>query len=192
MLNRRRFFQLSGLAASAGAAGCASSSSSSARGTSRRARLGPGAPRRIIHMVSDGMSMGTLSCADQFARLRNDGRGLTWTRLLADPDTRLALMDMRSLDSLVTDSSAASSSWGSGSRVRNGTLNVSSNNTPLVPLMELFGQAGWRRGLVTTTEITHATPAGFTVSIDDRGKGEQIAEQYLARHLDVYLGGAHN
>jgi alkaline phosphatase len=192
MVNRRRFLQVSSLAASSAAVGCATSTSErSAARASRPARLGRGSPARIIHVVSDGMSLGTLSCADQLARFET-GHGLRWMDLMNDPRAHYALMDMRSLDSLVTDSSAASSSWGCGARVRNGTLNVNSQGAPLAPLMQLFGEAGWKRGLVTTTEITHATPAGFTVSIDDRGKGEDIALQYLERGLDVYLGGANN
>lgn len=190
MFDRRRFLQVSTLAASAGVAGCAHATrkESAAQG-SRPASLGAGAPRRIIHIVADGMSLGTLSCADQLSHVER-GRGLTWFDLFNRPETHTALMDMRSLDSLVTDSAAASSSWGSGARVRNGTLNVTSGGNPLVPLMELFGQAGWKRGLVTTTEITHATPAGFSVSLGDRGEGQQIASRYLELRLDLLLGGA--
>lgn len=194
MLNRRRFLQVSTAAASTG--GVFASSSASARPsrsqrqlTPSPARLGAGAPRRIIHLVADGMSLGTLSCADQLSRLERN-RGLAWIELFNRPEAVTALMDMRSLDSLVTDSAAASSSWGSGSRVKNGVLNVNSTGHALIPLMALFGQAGWKRGLVTTTEITHATPAGFTVAISDRGLGEDIADQYLGRRLDLYLGGA--
>jgi alkaline phosphatase len=193
MLHRRRFLELSTLAASAGAAGCAHSrplaqAQPAPAPTGTPARLGDGAPRRIIHVVADGMSQGTLSCADQLSR-HERGRPLTWIDLLNRPDTRTALMDMRSLDSIVTDSAAASSSWGCGRRVRNGTLNVSSKGRPLLPLMHLFGQAGWKRGLVTTTEITHATPAGFTVCVDSRSDGPEIASHYLTRRLDLLLGG---
>jgi alkaline phosphatase len=98
-------------------------------------------------------------------------------------------MNMRSLNSLVTDSSAASSSWGSGTRIINGVVNQMGNGTPLKTLYELLGQAGWKRGLVTTTEITHATPAGFATSIDSRDKAPKIAEQYLKREVEVLLGG---
>lgn len=189
MLNRRSFLRASSVAASAGALSSPLNAAASPRKNSRAARLGEGYPRRIIHVVADGMSLGTLSCADQLAR-HEQGRGLHWLELVNRPDAHTALMDMRSLDSLVTDSAAAASSWGSGSRVRNGTLNVNSKGTKLSPLHELFGQAGWKRGLVTTTEITHATPAGFTVSVGNRDNGEEIAEQYLARRVDVMLGGA--
>ncbi|MBL9138763.1 MAG: alkaline phosphatase [Verrucomicrobiales bacterium] len=189
MFDRRHFLRISTLAASAGAAKSVAGTPTSTSAAPSPARLGDGAPGRIIHMVADGTSLGTWSCGDQLARLET-GRGLAWFELWRRPEAYTCLMDMRSLDSLVTDSAAASSSWGSGSRVRNGVLNVSSTGKPLIPLMALFGEAGWRRGLVTTTEITHATPAGFTVAVDSRGEGETIAKKYLERKLDVFLGGA--
>ncbi len=190
MINRRSFFRASGVAASLGTL-ATTPSALAARSSSRNARLREGSPHRIIHVVADGMSLGTLSCADQLSRLER-GHGLAWIDLVNQPEARTALMDMRSLDSLVTDSAAASSSWGSGTRVRNGTLNTSSKGKPLLPLHPLFGQAGWKRGLVTTTEITHATPAGFTVAVKDRNSGEDIAAQYLTRGVEVMLGGAKN
>ena len=110
-------------------------------------------------------------------------------KLLSDPRARVALMNTRSLNSFVTDSAAASSSWGSGSRVTNGALNVLPNGTLLTPLYELFGQKKWARGLVTTAEITHATPAGFAVATKSRENAQVIAAQYLDRKIEVLLGG---
>jgi alkaline phosphatase len=147
-------------------------------------------PRNIIHMVADGMSMGTLTISDHFSqKLR--GRGLTWLRLYDNPKVAYGWMNMRSLNSLVTDSSAASSSWGSGARIINGMVNERGNGDRLTTLYELFDQAGWKRGLVTTTEITHATPAGFAVSVESRDHADKIAVQYLDRKIDILLGGGH-
>ena len=120
-------------------------------------------PKHIIHMVADGMSAGTLTCGDLLSRyLRN--RGLSWMNMYKDQQVHTGLMNMRSLNSLVTDSSAASSSWGCGTRIINGAVNQMGDGRDLETLYQLFGQAGWKRGLVTTTEITHATPAGFASS----------------------------
>ena len=145
-------------------------------------------PRNIIHLVADGMSLGTLSCSDHFSKILR-GRGLTWMELYNHPAARSGLMNMRSLNSLVTDSSAASSSWGCGTRIMNGKVNQMRDGRDLTSLYELFGQAGWRRGLVTTAEITHATPAGFAANVENRDKADQIAAQVLARRVDVLLGG---
>ncbi|MFN0066553.1 MAG: alkaline phosphatase [Limisphaerales bacterium] len=182
-LTRRRFFTRSGSLA-AGVAAAPAVLAGPARAASRTGQR----PGRIIMVVSDGMSLSTLSLADQFA-LGSLGRHLEWANLWRDSRATTALMNMRSLNSLVTDSAAASSSWGGGSRVMNGSLNVLPDGRPLTPLATLFGQAGWKTGLVTTAEITHATPAGFAVNVTDRGQGQVIAEQYLARQLDLLLGG---
>lgn len=109
--------------------------------------------------------------------------------LYNQPGTVNSLMDVRSLNSLVTDSSASACAWGSGSRIVNGTVNVLPDGTVLTPLYTLFGQQGWKRALVTTTEITHATPAGFAASGLKREAAESIAVQYLERGVEVLLGG---
>ena len=139
-------------------------------------------------MVADGMSAGTLTCADYLSTLLRH-RGLTWVALQHRPGSTNAWMNMRSLNSMVTDSSAASSSWGSGSRIVNGQVNVLPDGRVLTTLYELFGAQGWKRGLVTTTEITHATPAGFAASGLKRDGAEDIAVQYLDRRIEVLLGG---
>jgi alkaline phosphatase len=145
-------------------------------------------PARIIHMVADGMSMGTLTGADYLSQhLRN--KGLTWLRVSRESSSHLGLVNMRSLNSMVTDSSAASSSWGSGSRVKNGALNCLPDGRKLKTLCGLFGEIGWKRGLVTTTEITHATPAGFATCVPSRGSTDLISAQYLDGKIDVLLGG---
>lgn len=145
-------------------------------------------PKHIIHLVSDGMSMGTLTCADYLSHLTRK-RGSTFLKLFQDPAAHAAWVNMRSLNSIVTDSAAAASSWGCGSRVMNGVLNVLPDGRNLRTLYQLFGEAGWKRGLVTTTEITHATPAGFAANQNSRGEADEIAEQYLERKIEVLLGG---
>ena len=181
-VTRRRFVGSAGLFAVSGMVGAPGIRASGAG-------LGAGEePRRIIHLVSDGMSMGTFTCADQFSWLVRK-RPMVWTTLYERPDVVAAMVNMRSLNSLVTDSAAAASSWGSGSRVRNGSLNVLPDGRELKTLYDLFGDAGWARGLVTTTEMTHATPAGFATNVADRGLAERIAEQYLERRIEVLLGG---
>lgn len=145
-------------------------------------------PRHIIHLVADGMSTGTLTLGDAFARLYRQ-RGLKLFEVQQKPGAVTALVNMRSLNSVVTDSAAASSAWGSGSRVINGVLNQLPDGVNLRTIYELFQQASWKRGLVTTTEITHATPAGFVANCSTRSSAEDIAWQYLQRRVEVLLGG---
>src|SRR5690606_27333739 len=94
-----------------------------------------------------------------------------------------------SANSIVTDSAAAASAWGGGIRVPNGSVNVAAGGEESVPLQSKLRERGIPTGLVTTATVTHATPAGFAANSADRGREEDIAEQYLAREVPVILGG---
>src|SRR5687768_9003 len=130
MISRRSFLSRTGLAA-ATASGLAAPHI--ARSADELIRATGQKPKRIIHIVSDGMSVGTLTCANIYSQLTRK-RPLTWMSLYDDPGTRTGLMNTRSLNSAVTDSSAASSAWGSGSRVVNGAVNALPNGGLLTPL----------------------------------------------------------
>jgi alkaline phosphatase len=169
-LNRRQVFQLGASATLAPALAQAA-----------------GEPRSIIYMVSDGMSAGVLSLAENFSR-QVRGRGTAWCELLTRKDTVKGLLDQASLNSMVTDSAAASSSWGSGSRIFNGSINTLPDGTKLTPIATLARDKKKRIGLVTTATVTHATPAGFAAVSAERDNEEFIATQYL-KTVDVVLGG---
>jgi alkaline phosphatase len=147
--------------------------------------------KNIIFMVSDGMSTGTLNMADLYLN-RKTGKGSNWLQLYKDQQVNRALMDTASASSIVTDSSAGSSSWGGGFRVNNGSLNVGPNGEMHIPIWQKFKKSGKMAGCVTTVPITHATPAGFCVNSKSRNAQEDIAEQYLELGFDIMMGGGNN
>ena len=144
--------------------------------------------KNIIVLVSDGMSQGTLTMGNLYQQ-RKFGKTGTWMQLYADKKVSRGLMDMASASSIISDSAAASSSWGSGFRVKNGALNVGVNGEEYLPIWQKFQLAGKKAGCVTTVPITHATPAGFMVSSKSRNSAEEIAEKYLTSKFDVLMGG---
>jgi alkaline phosphatase len=144
--------------------------------------------KNIIMLVSDGMSMGTLTMADIYLQ-RQTGTGSNWLNLYRENKVTRGLMDMASASSIITDSAAASSSWGSGFRVKNGALNIGVNGEDYLPIWQKFKKAGKMAGCVTTVPITHATPAGFCVSSKSRNSQAEIAEKYLDINFDVMMGG---
>ncbi|MFP4173728.1 MAG: alkaline phosphatase [Candidatus Hydrogenedentota bacterium] len=147
-----------------------------------------GEARNVILLVSDGMSIGALTTADHMLRRHHD-RASHWMKLYEEDHVKRGLMDMASANSMVTGSAAASCSWGSGQRINNGAVNTTPDGEELTPILQYCKDAGKGTGLVTTARLTHATPAGFGVSVPDRGMEDEIAEQYLERAYDVYLGG---
>jgi len=144
--------------------------------------------KNIIFMVSDGMSIGTLTMADLLLQ-RKEGRRSKWLSLYDEGKVSRALMDTASANALVTDSAAASSSWGGGVRVNNGSLNVNPDGSFNKPILQKFKSAGKSVGCVTSVPVTHATPAGFCINNASRNAQPDIALQYLDLNFDVFLGG---
>lgn len=197
--SRRDMLKLTGLTAAAaitpaGLASCASAQTTPAASTTSRSNTGSTGsqnrkPKNIIFMVADGMSTGTLTLAESFSRMvRDPATPTNWVSIMQDTASTQGMVETCSLDSIVTDSSAAASAWGSGSRVNNGTLNILPNGETITPLAKLVKQSGRSMGLVSTCTITHATPAGFAVNVDKRDSEQAVAEQYL-NQVDVLLGG---
>jgi len=144
--------------------------------------------KNIIFLVSDGMSAGTLNMADLHLN-RKFGRKSNWLSLYQENRSARALMDTASANAMVTDSAAASSAWGGGIRVNNGSLNVGPGGEEHKPILRKFKDARKAVGCVTTVPITHATPAGFCVNVGNRGDQSKIAELYLPLKFDVMMGG---
>ncbi|SHM38580.1 alkaline phosphatase [Chryseobacterium carnipullorum] len=144
--------------------------------------------KNIIFMISDGMSSGTLAMANLYSQ-NILGKNGNWMNLYHEHKVSRALMDTASASSIVTDSAAASSSFGGGFRVKNGVLNVGANGEKHVPIWQKFKKAGKKTGCVTTVTITHATPAGFCVNSDSRNAENEIAEMYAEIGFDVMMGG---
>lgn len=191
-LDRRSFLGFS-LATSAGIAAAGAFSPEFARAA--RA-IEPGAPadaaakkpQNVIFMVSDGMSFGTLSLAEIARRVR-DAKGTNWVDMWGKPGVRRSVMRTASADSIVTDSSAASSSWGCGFHINNDAVNFTPEKKMPVPILVQAAQNGKGTGLVTTTRVTHATPSGFIANTPSRNQEGAIAEQIIERGVDVCLGG---
>ncbi len=159
--------------------------------TARRSQPSKKTAQNVIFMVSDGMSAGTLQLADlhisQVQKRRSHWLGL----IEYDPTVRRSLVETASFNSLVTDSAAAATAWGLGVLVENGRIGHTPDGRRLAPLLLRAKQAGKAAGLVTTTRLTHATPAGMACNVFDgnRNHEDPIAAQLIERGYDLLLGG---
>lgn len=141
----------------------------------------------IVLLVSDGMSPGVFTLAEAFSK-NTRTVGTTWWKLWNESNAARGLMDTASADSLVTDSAAAASAWGGGKRVNNGAINIDPEGNRIEPISTALKAAGAKLGLVTTTRMTHATPAGFAAAVPTRDQEPEIATQYIDQ-VDILLGG---
>ena len=190
-LDRRSFLRRTALSSAALGMGLWAGGDGAAHAEPVRPRADvEGEARNIIFLVSDGMSQGTLTMADHFLQ-RHHNRTSHWVDLYRDRADEItdAYMDVASLNSLVTGSASSASAWGCGHRINNNMVNMSPDEDPYRTICEIFRDAGKATGLVTTTRITHATPAGFGINMPHRSMEDAIAAQYLERGYDLLMGG---
>lgn len=93
-------------------------------------------------------------------------------------------------DRAVTDSAAAATALATGVRTRTGVIGIDPDGTAVPTLLERAAQADKATGVVTTAEVTDATPAAFAAHVPDRDRHEEIGRQYLEETgVQVILGG---
>ncbi len=94
-----------------------------------------------------------------------------------------------SANSYITDSGAGGTAIACGEKTNNGMIGVGPDSTILVSILELAHKNGLATGVVSTSAVTHATPASFVSHNPDRGNYEEIAEDFLDGTVDLFIGG---
>ena len=124
--------------------------------------------RNVILFIGDGMGVSTVTAArifaGQLAGADGEEHNLSFERF-----PHLALVKTYTIDQQVPDSAGTMTAIITGAKTRSGVLSVSREvargdcaaglERPLTTLLERAEDAGFLTGIVTTTSITHATPA---------------------------------
>lgn len=164
-------------------------------------------PRRraknVIFFVGDGMGVSTVTAA----RVYSVGVG---GQLVVDQMPYTALSKTYSADSITPDSAPTMSAMMTGVNTNQSVIGFGEGTEPNDfnrdgdgdkpwTLLEMAKQRGMRVGVVSTAEITHATPAATYAHINQRNNQNDIALQALptaatynerlGTGVDVLLGG---
>ncbi|MEW9701576.1 alkaline phosphatase [Paenibacillus sp. SI8] len=91
----------------------------------------------------------------------------------------------------VTDSAAAGTAFSTGNKTYNNAISVSNGDVakPYASVIEAAIKQGKATGLVTTDNITGATPAVWASHVRQRSNQNAIASQYLNSGVNVFFGG---
>lgn len=136
-------------------------------------------PKNVILMIGDGMGVSQV-----FAGLTaNKGK------LFLANCKHIGFSKTQSSNSYITDSAAGGTALSSGVRTKNGAVGVDPKDKPVKTILEEAEEAGLSTGLVSTSTITHATPASFIAHQPSRGMYEEIAADFLKTDIDVFIGG---
>jgi alkaline phosphatase len=71
-------------------------------------------------------------------------------------------------------------------------IGVKPDGTPVSSITETANKNGLASGVISTSAITHATPASFVAHNAGRGNTEEIASDFLNGTIDVFIGGGEN
>ncbi|MHA6622323.1 alkaline phosphatase [Pseudonocardia sp. DLS-67] len=144
-----------------------------------------GTGKSVIFINGDGMSAAHREAA-RLSLAGLDG-SLQMDQL---PVGGMLTTDSRDPESFVTDSAAAATAWATGEKTYNGAISVDLDKEPLPILGQQAKEAGKATGLVTTAQVTDASPAAWFSQTADRASQDEIARQYLEQSKpDVILGG---
>jgi len=92
--------------------------------------------------------------------------------------------------SLITDSAAGATAYACGLKTYNNAIAVDDNIKAQGTAMEAAKEQGMTTAIVTTSRITHATPASFSSHMSDREYEEEIADQQAKNQsVDLLFGG---
>jgi len=138
-------------------------------------------PRNIILMIGDGMGVDHV-----FAALTANGGNLFLNNF-----RHVGFSKTQSANKYITDSAAGATALSTGVRTYNGAIGVDINTQPLKTILEEAEEHHLATGLVSTSSITHATPASFIAHKGRRSTYEAIAADFLKTDIDVFIGGGY-
>jgi alkaline phosphatase len=197
------------------AAGCASTSETEAAAGAPEGAL-RGGPGNVILFLGDGMGVSTVTAARIFAG-QQLGRTGEEHELSFERFPNVALVKTYNTDAQVADSAGTMSAIVTGVKTRIGHLSLPPSvphndcaaalGNELPTLLQLAEQRGLATGVVTTTRVTHATPAALyahapnrnwesdaqlpdeAVAAGCRDIARQLAEFDHGDGIEVILGG---
>jgi alkaline phosphatase len=101
---------------------------------------------------------------------------------------RIGLSKTSSSDSYITDSAPGSTAIASGAKTNNRFVGVDSTGKALKLLPEYFSERKMKTGLITSGDITDATPADFYAHQTERDSSESILNDLQHAPIDLLMG----
>lgn len=138
-----------------------------------------GKPKNIILLIGDGM--GTTQI---FSGITANGGSLNLLNM-----KQIGFSRTQSASDYITDSAAGGTALACGVKTYNGAIGLDADSNKVASILELSALNGKSTGLVSTSAITHATPAAFIGHVPDRSMYEEIAADFLDTPIDVFIGG---
>ena len=134
----------------------------------------------IILLIGDGNGLAQISAT----ALANNGE-LSLTQL-----KNIGFLKTQSSDDFTTDSAAAGTAIATGEKVPNRSIGTDADGNALKNITEILFEKGFLTGIITSDQITGATPSAFYAHQKDRGMTEGIKADLFKSKLSVIVSKA--
>lgn len=149
--------------------------------------------KNVIFLIGDGMGVSYLT-AHRYMKDNPDTNQFEKTAFDHDI-VGLQMTYSDDPEQNITDSASAATAMSTGVKTYNNAIAVDINKKEVKTVLEEAKTIGKATGLVSTSEITHATPASFGGHDESRSNRDEIANDYYdelinnEHKIDVLLGG---
>jgi alkaline phosphatase len=116
--------------------------------------------------------------------LFSNGNQLNLTQL-----KNMGLVKTQAADDFTTDSAAGATAYATGQKTNNRALGLDPAGKALENLPDILDDYGFSSGIITTDQLTGATPASFYAHHPERDDSRQIAAYLPKSKLDLFIGG---
>jgi len=141
-------------------------------------------PKNVILMIGDGMGISQLSAAYYFRDEKEKKREPAFSRF-----RYIGLCGTSSGAEKVTESSAAATALATGYKTYNLAIGVDLDTVIRENIVELLSKKGYMTGIIATSHVVDATPAGFYAHQPERYMFSEIAYDLLKSDIDFFAAG---
>ncbi|NDV27770.1 alkaline phosphatase [Desulfovibrio sp. JC010] len=146
------------------------------------------APKYVFYFIGDGLGPTQRMAAELYNKQeKNDAEA----KLVMNTFPNAALVTTYSDNTLITDSAAGGTALACGYKTTNGYLGKLPDGTDVKSIAEAAQEKGYAVGIVTSTRLTHATPASFSAHNPDRNAANAIAVDQSDSGFDFFAGGGY-
>ncbi|WP_425446358.1 alkaline phosphatase [Dethiothermospora halolimnae] len=149
---------------------------------------GEKSPKYVFYFVGDGLGASQRQFAEIFLQEKTGDKS---KKLLINSLPVAGINTTYSSDSLITDSAAAGTALATGHKTNNKVISQTPDGRDLKTLVEGAEEKGMATGIITSTRLTHATPATFASHNESRYNANEIAEEYLDSGVEFFAGGGY-
>ncbi len=145
-------------------------------------------PKYVFYFIGDGLGITQRQLTEYFLQ---EQTGDPQAKLVMNIFPVAGMNTTHSANTLVTDSAAAGTAMATGYKTNNGIIAQLPDGTKLKSLFTAAEEKGMATGLVSTTRLTHATPAVFAANNANRNAENEIAYDFLDSGVDYFAGGGY-